>query len=533
MVSKSLTGPRLVIIEGKDKGKVIELRNGTAVIGRSKGDVLIHDPRISRSHVAIHFEERSGKVTYTDLKSLNGTLINGDTHETGELHDGDRLMLGNTLLDCQILPMPAEITEGPESRVKKKGKESIREPQLAILDEHDDERDGEQIPEEPIFNDTNTNIPAEPALAHANEITSAMRLSPFKRFYLSFPRKTRVYALCGMALVLSIVYSTLGGKGGGPSQSRGIASIKKLESEGKLGEAVAAAEAFRLAEPKNLEIHLVLGDLYMEQAKPDLALASYTKAQEIDPSFGPSFVKLARFHVIQGHLKEAEMANQQIDRLLIEGPQSKEFFVEVANLYLDFRELDVPPQKMIIIGQALQNKFAPGETIGLKLEGVGLILQNYAEQAFPVLEKARNIDSNDQSILQYEVVAKLRLKDYAGATTILQNWSNQFPLATRPLLVLAQLKFDAGDPQGALVLLQRLLQMTAKNPQDPVLPEALSVTGKVYARLNQPQEAEAALKESCNMGYPPGCDMLKQLTGSGNPAQPGIAGAPSNNQKPK
>ena len=42
MGSKSQqTSPRLVVIEGKDKGKVIPLKGGTLVIGRSKGDVIV------------------------------------------------------------------------------------------------------------------------------------------------------------------------------------------------------------------------------------------------------------------------------------------------------------------------------------------------------------------------------------------------------------------------------------------------------------------------------------------------------------
>jgi S-DNA-T family DNA segregation ATPase FtsK/SpoIIIE len=75
MVSKSKNAPRLVVIEGKEKGRHFPLKSGTTVIGRSKGDVLVQDPRLSRSHVAVHYDEITGKVTFTDLKSLNGTLL--------------------------------------------------------------------------------------------------------------------------------------------------------------------------------------------------------------------------------------------------------------------------------------------------------------------------------------------------------------------------------------------------------------------------------------------------------------------------
>ena len=96
MVSNSKPSPRLVIIEGKDKGKIIPLTDGTCVIGRSKGDVVIQDPRVSRSHVAVHYDSESGKLSYTDLKSLNGTMVNGEPGETGVLADGD-LAVANSL----------------------------------------------------------------------------------------------------------------------------------------------------------------------------------------------------------------------------------------------------------------------------------------------------------------------------------------------------------------------------------------------------------------------------------------------------
>src|SRR4051794_31186696 len=102
MVSKSAITPRLVIIEGKDKGKVIPLSDGTVVVGRSKGDVIIQDPRISRSHIALHFDGKTSTLSFTDLKSLNGTLVNGNPAEGGPLNDGDRLQLGNTVFDCQL-----------------------------------------------------------------------------------------------------------------------------------------------------------------------------------------------------------------------------------------------------------------------------------------------------------------------------------------------------------------------------------------------------------------------------------------------
>jgi cytochrome c-type biogenesis protein CcmH/NrfG len=500
MSAKPSFSPRLVIIEGTEKGKVIDLENGTAVIGRSKGDVLIHDPRISRSHVAIHFDNRTGKVTFTDLKSLNGTLVNGEPLETGLLHDGDKLHLGNTILDCQIASDGDEAeTKSTGRRSPKKGKPRVREPK----------RDEATQSELPLLDDDGLHEPREwdEREESANEATQIFFL---RRVYLKVPRRVRVYALCLAALAFVMIHEYSGkGTPSGPGD-RNVASVRKLESEGKVDEAIALAEQIRALDVKNIEVYIVLGDLYLERRKVDKAITAYKEALKLDANRGVVFVKLARLYLNQGRREDADAANREIDRLIVEGPQVRDFFVEVANLYLDYRELQIPPQKMVIIGQALQNKIAPGEIIGMKLEALGLILQNFCEQAIVILDHAHKLFPQDQSIFQYLVVARLKLKDLAGAGTTVQEWSKAFPDELRPLYVMAQINFENRQFAEATAVLEKLVQQSSKSPNDPVLPEALHLLGRLYRKSpNQQQEATTVLKHACDLGYSPSCELLR------------------------
>jgi hypothetical protein len=104
---------QLVIIEGNDKGKTLPLSPGTMIIGRSKTQIVINDPRISREHVKLEFDSEKGTLRFTDLKSLNGCQLNGQPVASGEIKDGDRLQVGNTLLDCQMsqLQQMTELTQ--------------------------------------------------------------------------------------------------------------------------------------------------------------------------------------------------------------------------------------------------------------------------------------------------------------------------------------------------------------------------------------------------------------------------------------
>ena len=68
--------PRLRVIEGPIKGQAFEFVGDTVFIGRSsKNDVQINDAGISRKQIKIFLI--GGKFFVEDLKSTNGTLLNG------------------------------------------------------------------------------------------------------------------------------------------------------------------------------------------------------------------------------------------------------------------------------------------------------------------------------------------------------------------------------------------------------------------------------------------------------------------------
>ena len=91
---------KLYVIEGPFKGKTFDLDGETVFIGRSsRNDIQIKDATISRKQIKIF---RIGKkFLVEDLKSTNGTMINGELIEPGEgfeVDEGDTISIGNTVL---------------------------------------------------------------------------------------------------------------------------------------------------------------------------------------------------------------------------------------------------------------------------------------------------------------------------------------------------------------------------------------------------------------------------------------------------
>lgn len=93
-----LAGPRLVVLTGSAAGRRHAL-GPEETVGRGRAATLrIDDPQASRVHVRV----RLGKdgATVEDLRSKNGTLLNGVPLERGErrLRPGDELAVGETVL---------------------------------------------------------------------------------------------------------------------------------------------------------------------------------------------------------------------------------------------------------------------------------------------------------------------------------------------------------------------------------------------------------------------------------------------------
>lgn len=92
----------LVITGEGIQRQVHHLKTVPATIGRSPdSDVVINDPRISRSHARIDFA--AGRFVLEDLRSTNGTTLNGEPLAApAVLADGDALSLAGVRAAFQV-----------------------------------------------------------------------------------------------------------------------------------------------------------------------------------------------------------------------------------------------------------------------------------------------------------------------------------------------------------------------------------------------------------------------------------------------
>ena len=99
--------PNLVVIKGRMKGQSFKFYGDTLFLGRSsRNDIQIEDAMISRKHLKVF--RIGNKFFVEDLKSTNGTMINGKLIEAGEsyeIEEGDSITTGNTVIQMNDLPI--------------------------------------------------------------------------------------------------------------------------------------------------------------------------------------------------------------------------------------------------------------------------------------------------------------------------------------------------------------------------------------------------------------------------------------------
>jgi hypothetical protein len=88
----------MLVIHEDGETRSIVLAAETMTIGRlPECQITITDKGASRRHAQIR--RKGDTYTLTDLGSTNGTRLNGQTIQTRELADGDRITIGTTVLE--------------------------------------------------------------------------------------------------------------------------------------------------------------------------------------------------------------------------------------------------------------------------------------------------------------------------------------------------------------------------------------------------------------------------------------------------
>lgn len=83
----------LVVLSGKDSGKVIAIEKARVTLGRSDCDIVLDDGELSRQHALIAIEGTTARLE--DLDSTNGTFVGDERINQAPLEDRSEFRIGS------------------------------------------------------------------------------------------------------------------------------------------------------------------------------------------------------------------------------------------------------------------------------------------------------------------------------------------------------------------------------------------------------------------------------------------------------
>lgn len=92
--------PTLMVVAGPDVGMRILLERSIEIGRDPEAGLPLQDESISWRHVRVE-DRGAGEWAAVDLKSTNGTLLNGNACIDSPLKPGDRIIIGKTILELQ------------------------------------------------------------------------------------------------------------------------------------------------------------------------------------------------------------------------------------------------------------------------------------------------------------------------------------------------------------------------------------------------------------------------------------------------
>jgi transcriptional regulator with GAF, ATPase, and Fis domain len=109
----SMTGARLLVQKGPDRGRALHLSSQNVVIGSSESaDLTLTDPTVSRHHLRLSI--MSDGYLVTDLDSTNGTRLHARRIRTAYMEPEDVLQLGDTRVKLERIGDAVELSLSAE-----------------------------------------------------------------------------------------------------------------------------------------------------------------------------------------------------------------------------------------------------------------------------------------------------------------------------------------------------------------------------------------------------------------------------------
>jgi tetratricopeptide (TPR) repeat protein len=216
--------------------------------------------------------------------------------------------------------------------------------------------------------------------------------------------------------------------------------------------ALALAQQFVDANPKNAQGHVILGTLKYDSKNPSAAQAEFEQAIQIDPKNILSYLQLGQVYRQEN---QTDASIGQYQKALELQPKSAPLITRVGNVYLEKNDLETARKYYARALEADSNFVAANANMAWVDAQEGKDL----DVALGLAQKAKSLNPDDSSISDVLAWVMYKKGNYSGAVPLLQDCVKKSPDSAQFRYHLGLALIAAGQNKPGKAQLEAALQM--------------------------------------------------------------------------
>lgn len=256
--------------------------------------------------------------------------------------------------------------------------------------------------------------------------------------------------------------------------------------------------------PLDMRYQVILGDVYLQNGKPEEARAAYQKVLDVEPDNPMALYSMASYYEQTG---QKMLYQQQLDTLLLNKRVSSDTKVAVMRRVIVENEqtAENDTAKVISLFDRMVEQEPDDPQIPM-LYAQYLLSKKMDEASVPVLEHVVELDPTNKAARLMLVSAAVKKEDYKQIIKVCEPGIEATPDALELYYYLAIAYNQADQADEVLSVCQKALKQVTSQTRKEVVSDFYSLIGDVYHTKKQMEQAYAAYDSA--LVYNPGNIMV-------------------------
>lgn len=241
--------------------------------------------------------------------------------------------------------------------------------------------------------------------------------------------------------------------------------------------------------PMDMRYQVILGDVYLQNGKKQVAYDVYQKVLAAEPDNPMAIFSMASYYKQTG---QEELYQQQLDTLLLNKKVTPDTKVGVMRqMIVENEQADKDSTQIIALFDRIMKQEQDDPQIPM-LYAQYLLSKNMESESVPVLEQVVDLDPTNKAARMMLIGAAVKKEDYKQIIKVCEPGIEATPDALEFYYYLAVAYNQAEKPDSVISICKRALEHTTADSKKEIVSDFYSILGDMYHTQKQMKEAYAA-----------------------------------------